>query len=402
MPEEQASGAGRKKATKKATKKAAKKVAGLRPRPDLLSSPALSGAASVAARSVLGQGVGVQHVNAAQVPPPASQDAVAVPEPSTPPDSLGVAETHLADATPTQAGMEPADEEAESSIITSRSDSASEVQRSQPAPVEATAPHPDERSASPDAPAPPGGTTPADGSQNGSPSSAPEPASSPTDASGADHQQAEQMPQDDRDDGASGKQLNASDDEQPSDSGEGLLSTQASESQAGEAPSSGSRRKRSASSRQGSKLGPAHTALLNSWRGSRVDLKLRRDDWQTHPFRFAADLVTKLSKRVAQDCSSSGKPLTAAQYVDAAMSQYLPSTIEEQLTLAEEFLLSRETDVGTGKQASHRVSPEVYAIAAPLANDLRQAGHARIAVHVYSGALDRFLRDLEAEGPLGK
>ncbi|MFE1190104.1 hypothetical protein [[Kitasatospora] papulosa] len=147
-------------------------------------------------------------------------------------------------------------------------------------------------------------------------------------------------------------------------------------------------------------MGVAHTALLNSWRNSRVDLKLRRDAWQTHPFRFAPDLVTLLSKRVAQDCSSSGKSLTAAQYVDAAMRQYLPETIEEQLVLAEEFLLSRETDVGTGKQASHRVCPEVYAIAAPLANDLREAGHARIAVHVYSGALDRFLRDLAAEGPL--
>ncbi|MFM9452420.1 hypothetical protein [Streptomyces europaeiscabiei] len=83
------------------------------------------------------------------------------------------------------------------------------------------------------------------------------------------------------------------------------------------------------------------------------------------------------------------------------MSLYLPRTIEEQLELAEEFLLSRDSDVGTGKQASHRVSPEVFAIASPLANELREAGHARIAVHVYSGALDRFLRDLEEEGPLG-
>ncbi len=399
MPEEEASGAERKQPRKKATKK----VAGLRPRPDLLSNPALSGAASVAARSVLGQGAGVQPVRAAQVPPPASQDAVAVPGPSAPPDSQGVVETHPADTTLTQADVEPADKEAESSTITSLSVSSSEEQPRQPAPVATAAPHPAERSSVPDAPAPPGRTTPADGGQNDYPPSAPEHASSPPDVSGAAHQQTEQVPQDDRDDdGASGKQPDASDDEQPSDSGEGSLSSQASESRAGETPSAGSRRKRSAPSRQGSKLGPAHTALLNSWRSSRVDLKLRRDDWQTHPFRFAADLVTQLSKRVAQDCSSSGKSLTAAQYVDAAMSQYLPSTIEEQLALAEEFLLSRETDVGTGKQASHRVSPEVYAIAAPLANDLREAGHARIAVHVYSGALDRFLRDLEAEGPLGK
>ncbi|WEP00787.1 hypothetical protein A6P39_042200 (plasmid) [Streptomyces sp. FXJ1.172] len=163
---------------------------------------------------------------------------------------------------------------------------------------------------------------------------------------------------------------------------------------------SGPRRKRTGGSRQSSKIGPAHQALLNSWRSSRLDLQLRRQGWQTHPFRFAPDLVAQLSKRVAQDCSSSGKSLTAAQYVDAAMSLYLPQTIEEQLELAEEFLLSRETDVGTGKQASHRVSPEVFAVAAPLANDLREAGHARIAVHVYSGVLDRFLQDLEAEGPL--
>jgi hypothetical protein len=144
----------------------------------------------------------------------------------------------------------------------------------------------------------------------------------------------------------------------------------------------------------------AHETLLQSWRGSRVDLKLRKQTWQTHPFRFAPDLVTKLSRRVAQDCTSSGKTLTAAQYVDAAMSMYLPKTMEGQLKLAEEFLLSRDSDVGTGKQASHRVSPEVFEIAAPLANELRIAGRARIAVHVYSGALDRFLRDLEAEGPL--
>ncbi|MFE6667626.1 hypothetical protein ACFVFH_29230 [Streptomyces sp. NPDC057697] len=131
-----------------------------------------------------------------------------------------------------------------------------------------------------------------------------------------------------------------------------------------------------------------------------MDLKMGRQSWQTHAFRFAPDLVAALSRRVAQDCTSAGKALTAAQYVDAAMTLYLPSTISSQLELAEEFLLSRDSDVGTGKQASHRVSAEVYAIASPLANELRIAGHPRLAVHVYSGVLDRFLRDLE-EGPLG-
>ncbi|MGW6413234.1 hypothetical protein ACWF95_39915 [Streptomyces vinaceus] len=156
-----------------------------------------------------------------------------------------------------------------------------------------------------------------------------------------------------------------------------------------------------------SRSGPAeaanvHEALLNSWRDSRLDLKLRKNRWQTQPFRFAADLVEALSKRVAEDCKSSGKMLTAAQYIDAAMTRHLPQSIKEQLAIAEEFLVSRDSDVGTGQQGSHRVSPEVYAIASELPNALRREGHARTAVHVYSGALDRFLAELEAAGPLGK
>ncbi|MFD3549334.1 hypothetical protein ACFWUW_27660 [Streptomyces sp. NPDC058655] len=153
---------------------------------------------------------------------------------------------------------------------------------------------------------------------------------------------------------------------------------------------------------EAAELSEVHTALLNSWRDSRLDLKLRKKGWQTQPFRFAADLVESLSKRVAEDCKSSGKTLTAAQYVDAAMARHLPSSIDEQLQLAEDFLVSRDSDVGTGQQGSHRVSPEVYAIASDLPNALRREGHARTAVHVYSGALDRFLAELDAAGPLGK
>ncbi|ODA70274.1 hypothetical protein APS67_005500 [Streptomyces sp. AVP053U2] len=359
MPEEETSGA----EPKQPKKRTAKKVAALRPRPDLLSNPALSGAASVAARSVLGQGAGVHADKTVQIPASAAQDAIAVPAPSTPLDSQGAAEAV------TPAKDQALNEGAESGSVTPLSVSATDVQPSQPAGPDLGDP------SVPDSAGP--------GATRGTP----------------------HAPQGLADDGeaAADQHHVAPASKQPGPGERGTTAeTSEAEPNAGEAPASGSRRKRSVSTRQGPKVGPAHTALLNSWRSSRVDLKLRRDAWQTHPFRFAADLVTQLSKRVAQDCSSSGKSLTAAQYVDAAMSQYLPATIEEQLALAEEFLLSRETDVGTGKQASHRVSPEVYAVAAPLANDLREAGHARIAVHVYSGALDSFLRDLEAEGPLGK
>ncbi|MER6445330.1 hypothetical protein [Streptomyces venezuelae] len=84
------------------------------------------------------------------------------------------------------------------------------------------------------------------------------------------------------------------------------------------------------------------------------------------------------------------------------MTRHLPVSMEEQLELAESFLVSRDSDVGPGQQGSHRVSPAVYAIASELPNALRREGHARTAVHVYSGALDRFLTELEAAGPLGK
>jgi hypothetical protein len=383
MPEEaETSGAER-----KPKKRTAKKVAGLRARPDLLSNPALSGAANVAARSVLGQGAGVQPVMAATAPA-ATTEPVSVPAPSTPPDAPdavaaqslppqveepplnGEESSRRAAATETPSGLDGHPTPSESSSTPPVSTPPSEA-------VPTGLPPSDH------APAPSAGAALEQGAEGVGPGDgtdqqgAEDPTGQQGEAHGADH------------DGEPGER------KPPSDSATG-------ESRGERSASTRSRRRRSASPREGSNVGPAHQALLNSWRSSRVDLKLRRDTWQTHPFRFAADLVTQLSKRVAQDCSSSGKALTAAQYVDAAMGLYLPSTIEEQLELAEEFLLSRETDVGTGKQASHRVSPEVYAVAAPLANDLREAGHARIAVHVYSGALDRFLRDLEAEGPLGK
>ncbi|MEU7072969.1 hypothetical protein AB0B30_27940 [Streptomyces narbonensis] len=366
---------------KQPKKKAAKKVAGLRPRPDLLSNPALSGAASVAARSVLGQGAGAQPVMGAQQSAPAAQGPVVLPAPSSPPDFQGTDQQLTADATTEPLVELPADERSDS--LATPNGSEPDVESGELASA---------ASKQPDVEPAPG----SDGPTSASAARSVEPATSPKQTEQAQERLvSEEDPQDHLDTGDV-EQLGEGGDEP----GEGDTSPDASPPE--EKPSPGSRRKRAASPRQGSKLGPAHTALLSSWRGSRVDLKLRRDAWETHPFRFAADLMTQLSKRVAQDCSSSGKSLTAAQYVDAAMTMYLPSTIEEQLALAEEFLLSRETDVGTGKQGSHRVSPEVYAIAAPLANELRKAGHARIAVHVYSGALDNFLRDLESEGPLGK
>jgi hypothetical protein len=131
-----------------------------------------------------------------------------------------------------------------------------------------------------------------------------------------------------------------------------------------------------------------------------MDLKLGKNRWKTLPFRFAPDLVSGLSARVALDRESSGRPLTAAQYVDAAMRLYLPQDASEQLEMAEGFFIRREGDVPAGRQSSHRVSPAVYEVASRLPNDLRMMGRARTAVHVYSAAMDLFLSALKDEGPL--
>jgi hypothetical protein len=144
----------------------------------------------------------------------------------------------------------------------------------------------------------------------------------------------------------------------------------------------------------------ARQAVLRSWTESTMDLNHGKNQWQTIPFRFAPDLVTGLGTRVAQDREGSGRQLTVAQYVDAAMRLYLPADTDAQLALAEAYFIRREGNVPAGRQSSHRVSPEVYEIASRLPNDLRMAGRARTAVHVYSAVLDLFLAALTGVAPL--
>ncbi|OIV37103.1 hypothetical protein BIV57_12755 [Mangrovactinospora gilvigrisea] len=160
------------------------------------------------------------------------------------------------------------------------------------------------------------------------------------------------------------------------------------------AASSGTRRAASAE-----KSGWAHRAVLDSWTASTFDVKLRRNQWKTHPFRFAPDLAEALGRRVAEDRESSGRSLTVAQVVNAAMASVLPAELDEQIALGEEFFEGR-LDVPAGKQASHRISPEVYEVVSRLPDRLKAAGRGRITTHIYSAALERFLKELEAEGPL--
>ncbi|MEU5431461.1 hypothetical protein AB0H73_38480 [Streptomyces olivoreticuli] len=147
--------------------------------------------------------------------------------------------------------------------------------------------------------------------------------------------------------------------------------------------------------------GWTHKAVRDSWTESTIDIKLHKNEWGTHPFRFTPDLIDSLSKRVALDRASSGHQLTVAQYVDAAMATLLPSDLDSQIALAEAFI-RRRGGVPAGKQSSHRVSPAVYAIVSKLPDALRAAGRGRTAVHIYSAIVDEFLSAIEAEGPLTK
>ncbi|WP_425824748.1 hypothetical protein [Streptomyces fractus] len=146
--------------------------------------------------------------------------------------------------------------------------------------------------------------------------------------------------------------------------------------------------------------GWAHRAVLASAQEGIIDRKLGSDTWQTHPFRFAPDLFAALGSRVAQDRAASGRQaLTTGHYVDAAMRR-LPEDVEAQVALARSFLTARSGEVAPARQSGYRVSPEVYRLVSGLPDALRAARHGRIAVHVYSAALDALLRALEEEGPL--
>ncbi|MFD3422066.1 hypothetical protein [Streptomyces decoyicus] len=145
----------------------------------------------------------------------------------------------------------------------------------------------------------------------------------------------------------------------------------------------------------------AQQNLEKSYTESVIDLRLRKKDWAAHPFRFTPDLITQMNTRAAKDSASTGLSLTSAQYVHAAMAMHLPDSLDEQLELAEGFL----RDMGArripeGQQSSYRVGPEVLAVVRPLSNHLKAAGKARTGYHIYSAVLSRFMKDLEAEGPL--
>ncbi|MFE0356512.1 hypothetical protein ACFW2K_22590 [Streptomyces nigra] len=132
-----------------------------------------------------------------------------------------------------------------------------------------------------------------------------------------------------------------------------------------------------------------------------IDLRMRKKEWAAHPFRFTPDQITQMNTRAANDSEATGLPLTSAQYVNAAMAMYLPASLEAQLELAEAFLREMGARrIPEGQQSSYRVSPEVLEVVRPLSNHLKAAGKARTGYHIYAAVLSRFLKDLEAEGPL--
>ncbi|WP_372412059.1 hypothetical protein [Streptomyces luteireticuli] len=140
---------------------------------------------------------------------------------------------------------------------------------------------------------------------------------------------------------------------------------------------------------------PAQAAVLASFAAQRTGR-----NWGMWSGRLVPETVTRLKDRAEADAASSGRGrLSAGHYLDAALRS-LPKSAEEQVALANEWLIERwDGEHPAGRSAQFSVSP----VSAELLNGLRQSlrGYRHgIVIDVVCAAVDAFLDVLEAEGPI--
>ncbi|KOU43557.1 hypothetical protein ADK54_17285 [Streptomyces sp. WM6378] len=139
--------------------------------------------------------------------------------------------------------------------------------------------------------------------------------------------------------------------------------------------------------------------MAHSWTESTLDLMLGTRAWSSVPIRLTKGMAQVLTKRMVADSATTGKRMTQAVYVDAALRRHLPGTIEEQVALAAAYVRSGRVGT-TGKQSTYRVGPDMAALVLSMPMDMKSAGRGRTAVHVFSAAVQRLLDELEEDGPL--
>ncbi|MFC5724155.1 hypothetical protein ACFP1Z_28710 [Streptomyces gamaensis] len=147
--------------------------------------------------------------------------------------------------------------------------------------------------------------------------------------------------------------------------------------------------------RTGKKDKPAQAAVLASFIAQRTGR-----NWGMWSGRLVPDTVARLQARAEADAASSGRGrLSAGHYLDAALRS-LPQSAEEQVALANEWLIQQwDGEHPAGRSAQFSVSPESAALLNGLRQSLRAYRHG-IVIDVVCAAVDTFLDVLEAEGPI--
>ncbi|MFI1259150.1 hypothetical protein ACH4U6_36190 [Streptomyces netropsis] len=149
--------------------------------------------------------------------------------------------------------------------------------------------------------------------------------------------------------------------------------------------------------RSKSPRGPwAHTAVHESF----AQAKIRSEEWEQHGFRIEPEILAALKARIARDRRSSGNGgLAFGHYLDAAL-RHVPTSVDEQIVWAQQFLDDRMAYVEKGKQSTYRVGRQAHALMSSLHQELQEADYGRRGLYVVSAALERLLHALNAEGEL--
>ncbi|MEU2134760.1 hypothetical protein [Streptomyces sp. NPDC018352] len=144
--------------------------------------------------------------------------------------------------------------------------------------------------------------------------------------------------------------------------------------------------------------GPVQATVLQSFIKHRTER-----NWVTWSGRIEGETKARLLDKADDDAASSKRNLMPGHYLDAALRKISSLSPEELASLANEWLIERwsgEHPPGVSIQAG--VSPDMYEFLKGLKRTMRGqrgAGSGGIILDVVSAAVDRFLDEVDEEGP---
>ncbi|MFJ5850864.1 hypothetical protein [Streptomyces sp. NPDC092903] len=144
--------------------------------------------------------------------------------------------------------------------------------------------------------------------------------------------------------------------------------------------------------------GPVQATVLQSFIKHRTER-----NWVTWSGRIEGETKARILDKADDDAASSKRNLMPGHYLDAALRKISELSPEELAALANEWLIetwSGEHPPGVSIQAG--VSPDMYEFLKGLKRTMRGqrgAGSGGIILDVVSAAVDRFLDEVDGEGP---